>query len=460
MDHIGLAKISEETAKDATLSELSVLLKQSQSWIPKDASEKVKKFSQIYSELTVTGNGIILKSDRIVLPEALHQTAIELAHRGSHPAQSSMERRLRSHFFFHDMDKKVSKFLSSCLMCCSFNDKKTNEPLGRHEVPSKCWESVAVDLFGPMPSRNHVVVVQDLSSKFPAAKLVSSTSAERVLPALADIYNNFGNPQKQISDNGAPFNSRAMSEFAEKRDINLQKIPPLHPSSNPAETFMRPLGKTMKIAQASGMNESEALQSLLKNYRNTPHPATGVAPSAMLFRDGEQSLFPRQSASDEDIAAARARDLSQKKAHQDKVNAGKFRIPSLLNVGDRVLVRNYQKTRKFDPTFLPSKFVITEVSENGQCLTLEQMDDGTCLKRHPDDVKKFDGPFPQETLEDPQQPSEKQTLDEFMKRLSQVVQDYEDYSDTTYELEINRRPQRVRRANPRYYNEEYVNTLY
>ena len=364
MDHIGLAKISEETAKDTTLSKLSALLKQSQSWIPKDASDDLQKFSKIYSELTVTGNGIILKSDRIVLPEALQQTAINLAHRGSHPAQSGMERRLRCHFFFHDMDKKVSEFLASCLMCNSFNDKKTTEPLGRHEVPSKCWESVAVDLFGPMPSRNHVVVVQDLSSKFPAAKLVTSTSAERVLPALADVYDNFGNPQKQISDNGAPFNSRAMSDFAENRGIDLQKIPPLHPSSNPAETFMRPLGKTMKIAHATGMKESDALRSLLKNYRNTPHPATGVAPSAMLFRDGEQSLFPRQTASDKDIAAARARDLSQKKAHQDKVNAGKFRIPSHLNVGDRVLVCNYQKTRKFDPTFLPSKFVITAVSEN------------------------------------------------------------------------------------------------
>ena len=33
--------------------------------------------------------------------------------------------------------------------------------------------------------------------------------------------------------------------------INLQNIPPLHPSSNPAETFMRPQGKTMKTAHNS-----------------------------------------------------------------------------------------------------------------------------------------------------------------------------------------------------------------
>ena len=119
------------------------------------------------------------------------------------------------------MEDKINKFLSSCLQCCSFNDKKTSQPIGRHKVPDKCWDTVAVDLFGPMPSKHHVVVVQDLASRYPAAKLVSSTSADKVLPILSEIYDNLGNPQKQISDNGPPFNSKAMDIFAEKRGINL-----------------------------------------------------------------------------------------------------------------------------------------------------------------------------------------------------------------------------------------------
>ena len=38
-----------------------------------------------------------------------------------------------------------------------------------------------------MPSSNHIVVVQDLTSQYPAAKIVSSTKASKVIPALADI---------------------------------------------------------------------------------------------------------------------------------------------------------------------------------------------------------------------------------------------------------------------------------
>jgi len=86
-----------------------------------------------------------------------------------------------------------------------------------------------------------------------------------------------------------------MSDFADSRGIELLKIPPLHPSANPVETFMKPLGKTMKTARQANLPEQMALQKLLDNYRDTPHPATGIAPAAMLFRDGQRTIFPRTS---------------------------------------------------------------------------------------------------------------------------------------------------------------------
>ena len=76
--------------------------------------------------------------------------------------------------------------------------KKTREPIQQHKVLSKNWEIVALDLYGPMPSSNHVVVVQDLGSRYPSAKLVSLTRAESVIPALQDIYNNYGRPETQM----------------------------------------------------------------------------------------------------------------------------------------------------------------------------------------------------------------------------------------------------------------------
>ena len=224
IDCITLAKISMETDTDATLSAVRKLIQMGQTWIPKSANEHIKRFKNILPNITVTGNGILLKDERMILPKSLQRLAIELAHQGSHPGESGLEKRLRHHFFFHDMDKQIKHFVAACKDCQIFVDKKTSEPLKAHTVPEKCWSHVAVDLFGPMPSMKHIVVVQDLKSRFPVAKIVTSTKSNKVIPALADIYDAFGNPEIQLSDNGCPFNSKAMADFAKERNITLQNI--------------------------------------------------------------------------------------------------------------------------------------------------------------------------------------------------------------------------------------------
>lgn len=390
MDKIGIGNISLATKKDPTLQQILNLVKEGKRKIPNDSDESVKRFQKILSEISVTKNDILLKADRIILPSSLHATAIELAHRGSHPGQSGMVKRLRYHFFFHDMGKKVADYVSSCISCLSFTDKKTHEPIQHHKVPDKCWDTVSVDLFGPMPSSRHVIVVQDLASRYPTAKLVSSTSADKVLPVLADIYDTFGDPEVQISDNGPPFNSKQMSKFADNRNIKMQKIPPLHPSSNPVETFMKPLGKAMKIGNSNHQKETEVLSNLLKNYRDTPHPATGVSPSAMMFRDGQKYCFPRKAISESQVKDARNRDHAQKQERQISFNAAKYTHPASLNIGDKVLLRNYKKKSKFDCTFIPGDYYVIGTSDDGRQVLVESDLDKKLFRRHPDDLKKFE----------------------------------------------------------------------
>lgn len=399
MDHIGLATIAKETMKDVTLLKLSDLIKSGQPDIKVSKFKHMKdlmKFKSIYAELTITGNNIILKGERIVLPETLQELAIELAHKGAHPGQSGLIRRLRSHFFFHGMDERVGKFVSQCQMCNMFTNKKTSEPIKAHKIPIKCWEKVSVDLFGPMPSSKHIVVVQDLKSRFPAAKLVPSTSSDKVLPKLNEIYNAYGNPDKQLSDNGPPFNSRNMREFAKDRDIEIQLNTPYHPSSNPVETFMRPLGKAMKIGQQQGRREDETLQLALNSYRQTPHPSTKIAPGAFLFRDGMKSDLPRISVCDDDVHESTAHDSELKMKNQENINSSKYRKESQFKVGDTVLLRNFKRKIKFDPIFMDIPYQITSVDKNRNMLEVRNKD--SILIRHPDDVKPwFDSPPPQAT---------------------------------------------------------------
>lgn len=116
------------------------------------------------------------------------------------------------------------------------------------------------------------------------------------------IFDTYGNPERQISDNGPPFGSAKMSQFAKDRGISLQKAAPYHPSSNVVENSMRTLGKAMKIGHQQNTPEKISLSKCLTSYRNNPHPSSGISPKSMLFRDGIQSEFPQKSVYDEAVA--------------------------------------------------------------------------------------------------------------------------------------------------------------
>ena len=319
---MGIGAIAQATSEDQTLQKIAALIKKGQTWIPKTETAEVQRFRPILPQLTVTGNGIILKDERIILPTKLQEKAIQIAHKGAHPGQEGLKRRLRYHFFFHGMDKKVEEFVKSCSDCNVFVDKKTKEPIKPHRVPEKCWETVAVDLFGPMSSSKHVVVVQDLASRYPAAKLVTSTKADKVIPALTEIYETYGNPDVQISDNGPPFN-----------------------------------------------------------------PATNLPPAAMIFRHGQRLDFPRRHATDEEMSRAREAEQKKKMENESKVNGSKYRKKSHFIIGDNVLIRNYNKSRKFDTLFLQEAFKIIDMNREGNIVTVQQEGSGLTLCRHPDDLK-------------------------------------------------------------------------
>ena len=467
IDRIGLSTIALATNEDDTLQTIRQYVRSGQYWIPKSATKEVQKFRGIMNEITVTGNGILLKGSRMILPKSLQSEAIELAHRGAHPGRSGLARRLRYHFFFHDMSKMIEEYVLKCDHCNVFVDKKTTEPIKHHVIPDQNWDTVAVDLWGQMPSSNHVVVVTDLLSRFPAAKLVKSTKADQVIPALTEIYDTYGNPKVQISDNGPPFDSKRMDAFAENRDIELQKNPPHHPSANPAETFMRPLGKGMKIGAKAGISEKEALKNVLQSYRQTPHPSTGLPPAAMIFRDGYRGNFPRQKVSETDIAAAKLRDKQLKQKNEVTVNSSKYRKQSSLEIGDLVYVRNFNKQRKFEPIFLEVPFVITDINEVGNKLQVKQIHNGTTYWRHPDDLKRHYGDIqpPNHDVQSDQLPytSIPVSIDEshddasyFQPPTNQEVQEDQNQIPVEQEIPQLRRSARTPVPNARYYNEEFV----
>ena len=70
-DHIGLASISAATTSDPILQQLKTLIYKGQNWIPQSAPKELQRFGPIIPEITVTGNDILCKGERLILPDSL-----------------------------------------------------------------------------------------------------------------------------------------------------------------------------------------------------------------------------------------------------------------------------------------------------------------------------------------------------------------------------------------------------
>ena len=109
--------------------------------------------------------------------------------------------------------------MNSCSYCQMFTNKVYRHPIKPNKVEERYLEETSIDLFRPLPSKNPILVIQDLASCYPVAKLVKSTNAKSVIPVLEDVYDTFGNPIQQKSDNRSLFNSKEMEKLTKNRNM-------------------------------------------------------------------------------------------------------------------------------------------------------------------------------------------------------------------------------------------------
>ena len=384
---VSLPNIIEETAADKLLRKLKGHLKRG--FIPGRDKKELGCFVKVWGDLTVSDAGLVLKGEKIVLPESLWQLAVDKAHQGGHPGMSRMKARIRNHFWIPGLNSLVEKKLRGCEACQAFTPKNTKEPIAPVPTTPGVWEEVSVDLFGPLPDKRHVLVVQDTRSRFPAAAIVPGTAAQPVLKALDNVYTAYGQPCRHRTDNGPPFNSERFQEYSESKGIDHVKCFPHHPQGNPCETFMKPLGKALKAAYHHRDSAQAAIDSLLKAYRSTPHPATGMPPGDMLFRAGYCADFPRSGqVTEEDVVAAEERDKDQKQERKERVNASRWRVPMSTKEGDKVLLRTYPPAKKFQPIYGQEVYEVVKVEEKGVTVRDSR---GKTFRRHKDDIKRYFG---------------------------------------------------------------------
>lgn len=88
-----------------------------------------------------------------------------------------------------------------------------------------------MDFCGPYPSGETLLVVIDAYTKFPEVEVLTSTTATVVSKRLNRMFALHGIPDQITSDNGPPFDSKAMENYMKSKGIKHNRVTPLWPQA-------------------------------------------------------------------------------------------------------------------------------------------------------------------------------------------------------------------------------------
>ncbi|CAB3998539.1 Transposon Tf2-9 poly [Paramuricea clavata] len=358
-----LDEIATATRADKTLSTLVTCLRTNK-W----STDILTSFKHIKDELTVTNNGIILRGHRIVIPQALQQRAIDIAHE-THLGLTKTKALIREKIWFPNIDAMVKTTLDRCLTCQALGRPGPPAPITPTTMPDGPWQTVHVDFYGPLPTGEYLLVVVDRYSRFPEVEIVHSTRASTVIPKLDKIFAVHGIPTLLKSDNGPPFNGKEYQRYLTALGIKAIFSTPKWPQGNAeVERFMQPLGKSLKAAKLDGRPWKQELSRFLLHYRTTPHCTTGVPPSELLFNRQVQGKLPILQKRNLVNRHNEAREKEGERQQYNKRYADEKRNvrESPIKVGDYVLWKQ-ERRNKLTPNFNETPHIV--ISRNNNTVT-------------------------------------------------------------------------------------------
>ena len=121
------------------------------------------------------------------------------------------------------------------------------------ELPSGPWKELASDFYGSLPSGEYILVLVDEYTRYPVVEIITSISANCVIPVLDKTFALFEICEVLKTDNGPPHNSGQFRLFAEYIELRHRQITPYWPEANGEyERFMRCFGKVLRAAIIEG----------------------------------------------------------------------------------------------------------------------------------------------------------------------------------------------------------------
>nr|XP_050045684.1 uncharacterized protein K02A2.6-like [Dermacentor andersoni] len=279
--------------------------------------------------------GCLMYGLRVVIPPPLREAVLDELHLG-HPGIVRSKELARSYVWWPSIDAYLETKVRSCQACQEQRNDPVKAPLHPWSWPTAPWRRIHLDFAGPFRGTMLLVVV-DAHSKWPEVFVMRSTTSERTVACLRELFCRFGVPETVVSDNGPQLVSEEFKAFMRSVGARHVVSAPYHPSTNGlAERFVQTLKSALRKS-SPGESIDETLQNFLLAYRNTPHPTTGEAPANLLKgRRLRTRLDAMKPTVEGKVMHSQFTQMQQRRSNRD-----------FFCVNDSVLVRNYRGPTKW-----------------------------------------------------------------------------------------------------------------
>lgn len=338
------------------------------------------------NELCEVGD-ILLRGDRIVVPESLRLRILSIAHEG-HLGSSMMKSTLRSSVWWPKMDRDVENFVKKCRGCILVSAPDAPEPMCRRQMPVGPWQEIAVDFLGPLPEGQWLFVVVDYYSRFVEVTEMAKITASDTIRELSTIFGRFGIPCSMRADNGPQLSSecKELKQFCQELNIELINTTPYWPQANgEVERQNRSILKRLRIAQELGKDWRLELRKFLLAYHSTNHSITGRSPAELMFGRRIRNKLPSIPYCTEE-EQVRDRDKLCKEKGKEYSDNHRKACDNLIKEGDLVYTKRLRKEHKLNADFSSERFKV--VKRTGSEVTVKSLETGNEYKRHVTHLKK------------------------------------------------------------------------
>jgi len=188
--------------------------------------------------------GIIRKWNKIFIPndnEIIFK--VIWAHHDSpvagHPGQYRTQELTGREFWWPTMTKDIKKYVEACEVCqrTKIHRRKSNAPLYPTEIATEPWETIAMDIIGPLPESkgyNAILVITEYLTKMkilvPCTTEITSAGVAVIL--RRELFRKHGLPKKVISDRGSNFVSHFMQALYKLLGIKGAPSTAYHPQTD------------------------------------------------------------------------------------------------------------------------------------------------------------------------------------------------------------------------------------